>query len=192
MFWTAGAADVLLGRFTTKKLWHEKVPYLSVFSRDVTIKKQQHHHLNEANLRSILNTIWWWRVVGQPKNWSWLISTGSFKYQTLLNIKPVKANPGYWVCCRKEKTRPLLRDQWKMRYETSLRGESDEIHRCVFRKWREAYLWIEGFTDSWPIASYRPNWLARDGNEGESLRKIYWKSKTMSWPKSIVNLIVCL
>lgn len=106
-----------------KKVLHEEVPYISVFSRDITVKKawQQRTISNEANLRSILNTL---------DDGVWLVNeklelidyNREFfqKYHALLNIKPMK---GKSVIDLLPEDRPALRDQWKMRYETGLRGK---------------------------------------------------------------------
>ena len=76
-----------------KRVFHEDVPFISVFSRDITVKKawQQRTISNEANLRSILNTI---------DDGVWLINdkyelidfNREFfqKYQSIVKINPVK------------------------------------------------------------------------------------------------------
>ncbi len=106
-----------------KKVLHEETPYISVFSRDITVKKawQQRTISNEANLRSILNSL---------DDGVWLVNekcelidyNREFyqKYQSILNIKPIK---GKCVLELLPEDKPALRDLWKMRYETGLTGK---------------------------------------------------------------------
>lgn len=106
-----------------KKVLHEEQPYISVFSRDITVKKawQQRTISNEANLRSILNSL---------DDGVWLVNekyelidfNREFfqKYQAISNIKPVK---GKSVIDLLPEDKPALRDVWKGRYETGLRGK---------------------------------------------------------------------
>lgn len=104
------------------KVFYEETPFISVFSRDITVKKawQQRTISNEANLRSILNSL---------DDGVWLVNekyelidfNREFfqKYQAILNIKPVK---GKCVLELLPEDKPALRDLWKMRYETGLTG----------------------------------------------------------------------
>jgi PAS domain S-box-containing protein len=106
-----------------KKVMHEEASYISVFSRDVTARKalQQRTASNEANLRSILNSI---------DDGVWLINdqyelidfNREFfqKYQAIVNIKPVK---GKSVLDLFPTDKPSLVEIWKTRYETGLRGK---------------------------------------------------------------------
>jgi PAS domain S-box-containing protein len=106
-----------------KKVLHEETPYISVFSRDITVKKawQQRTISNEANLRSILNSI---------DDGVWLVNekcelidyNREFyqKYQAILNIKPIK---GKCVLELLPEDKQAVRDLWKMRYETGLTGK---------------------------------------------------------------------
>ena len=106
-----------------KKVLHQETPYISVFSRDITVKRawQQRTISNEANLRSILNSL---------DDGVWLVNekcelidyNKEFyqKYQAILNIKPIK---GKCVLELLPEDKPAVRDLWKMRYETSLTGK---------------------------------------------------------------------
>jgi PAS domain S-box-containing protein len=106
-----------------KKILHQETSYISVFSRDITVKKawQQRTISNEANLRSILNSL---------DDGVWLVNekcelidfNREFfqKYQAILNIKPVK---GKCVLELLPDDKPAVRDLWKMRYETGLTGK---------------------------------------------------------------------
>src|SRR5690349_19998574 len=102
---------------------HEEVPYISVFSRDVTARKalQRRTASNEANLRSILNSID--DVVWLHRDQYELIDFNREffqKYQAIVNIKPVK---GKSVLDLFPTDKPSLVGLWKTRYETGLRGK---------------------------------------------------------------------
>jgi PAS domain S-box-containing protein len=106
-----------------KKVYHEETPYISVFSRDITARKalQQRTISNEANLRSILNSI---------EDGVWLINdqyelidfNREFlqKYQAILNIRPVK---GKNVLELFPADKPALNEVWKSRYDIGLSGK---------------------------------------------------------------------
>ena len=95
---------------------------ISVFSRDITIRKafQKKIEENEANLRSILNTI---------DHAIWLVNTEyelidfnkEFfrQYKSAFGIKLVK---GKSIIDLIPEQRPELKEIWKNRYETGLRG----------------------------------------------------------------------
>jgi PAS domain S-box-containing protein len=95
---------------------------LSVFSRDITIQKAYQKKIigNEANLRSILNTI---------ENSVWLINSNyelidfnkdfSKKYKQAFGIKLMK---GKKILDLVPHDSPELRNIWKNRYETGLKG----------------------------------------------------------------------
>ena len=106
-----------------KRVFHAEAPYISIFSRDVTVKMswQQRTIANEANLRSILNSI---------DDGVWLINDQFqlidfnrefyHKYQAILNIKPVK---GKNVLELFPADKPSLKEIWKLRYEDGLKGK---------------------------------------------------------------------
>jgi PAS domain S-box-containing protein len=106
-----------------KKIVHEEKVFISVFSRDVTAKKALQHRTisNEANLRSILNSI---------DDGVWLINdqyelidfNKEFlqKYQAILNIKPVKGG-NIFDFFPAEK--PIITEIWKERYQEGLTGK---------------------------------------------------------------------
>ena len=106
-----------------KRVFHEDVPYISVFSRDITARKalQQRTTSNEANLRSILNSIddGVWLINNQYE----LIDFNREyfqKYQAILNIKPIK---GKNVLNLFPADKPALIDIWRQRYESGLKGK---------------------------------------------------------------------
>jgi PAS domain S-box-containing protein len=106
-----------------KKVVHEEKVFISVFSRDVTAKKalQQRTISNEANLRSILNSI---------DDGVWLINdkyelidfNREFlqKYQAILNIKPVKGGSIFDFF---PPEKPVITEIWKERYQSGLTGK---------------------------------------------------------------------
>jgi PAS domain S-box-containing protein len=95
---------------------------ISVFSRDSTVRKAYQNRIiqNEANLRSILNTI---------EDSIWLVNAGlelidfnkEFyrKYKAAYGVRLAK---GKNIVALLPENQPELREQWRQRYESGLKG----------------------------------------------------------------------
>ncbi|HEY9045990.1 MAG TPA: PAS domain-containing sensor histidine kinase [Ohtaekwangia sp.] len=118
---------------------------ISVFSRDITVRKAYQKKIieNEANLRSILNTI---------DDSIWLINTDfelidfnrEFfkKYKQAYGVKLLK---GVSILALIPEDMPELREQWRNRYESGLKGRPG--------KYYESYL-IEKDIRTFEIKTY--------------------------------------
>jgi PAS domain S-box-containing protein len=106
-----------------KKVINDDATYISVFSRDVTARKALQYRTisNEANLRSILNSIddGVWLINDQHE----LIDFNKEflqKYEAILKIKPVKGKNFFELF---PTDKPALHDIWKERYQSGLNGK---------------------------------------------------------------------
>lgn len=95
---------------------------ISIFSRDITVRKSYQKRIveNEANLRSILNTI---------EDSVWLVNTNyeliDFNkefYKKYKQAYGVKVAKGKNILALVPDTLPDLREMWRIRYESGLRG----------------------------------------------------------------------
>jgi PAS domain S-box-containing protein len=103
-------------------------PVISVFSRDITVRKAYQKKIieNEANVRSILNTI---------DDSIWLVNT-SFElidfnkefYKRYKQAYGVKLMKGENILTLIPDDLPELREQWRQRYETGLRGRPGKYY----------------------------------------------------------------
>lgn len=105
-----------------KKIHHQDRFLISVFSRDITLRHAYQKRIleNEANLRSILNTI---------ENSIWLINTRfeliDFNKEFYRSYKlafGIRLEKGRNILELVPQQMPELRDQWRERYESGLRG----------------------------------------------------------------------
>ena len=111
---------------------------ISVFSRDITVRKAFQKKIveNEANLRSILNTI---------EDSIWLVNTDyelidynkgfSKKHKQAFNMK---LSRGKNILDLLPDSQPGLREMWRGRYESALRGRSGKYSDTylVEKEWR--------------------------------------------------------
>lgn len=95
---------------------------ISVYSRDITVRKAYQKKIveNEANLRSILNTI---------EDSIWLINTNyeliDFNkdfYKTYKSAFGVKLRKGVNILAFIPDSAPDIKEKWRVRYENSLKG----------------------------------------------------------------------
>lgn len=105
-----------------KKIHHQDRFIISVFSRDITLRNAYQKRIleNEANLRSILNTI---------ENSIWLINTRfeliDFNKEFYRSYKlafGIRLEKGRNILELVPEQMPDLRNQWRDRYENGLRG----------------------------------------------------------------------
>src|SRR5688572_23605059 len=105
-----------------KKIHHQDRFIISVFSRDITLRNAYQKRIleNEANLRSILNTI---------ENSIWLINTRfeliDFNKEFYKSYKlafGIRLEKGRNILELVPEQMPELRNQWRDRYENGLRG----------------------------------------------------------------------
>lgn len=105
-----------------KKIHHQDRFLISVFSRDITLRHAYQKRIleNEANLRSILNTI---------ENSIWLINARfeliDFNKEFYRSYKlafGIRLEKGRNILELVPQQMPELRDQWRERYESGLRG----------------------------------------------------------------------
>ena len=96
--------------------------FVSVFSRDVSVRKAYQRRIlgNEANLRSILNTIEnsIWLINGQNE----LIDFNKEFFRLYKQAYGVKLERGKNILEMVPEDRPDLRETWRARYEAGLKG----------------------------------------------------------------------
>jgi PAS domain S-box-containing protein len=97
---------------------------ISVFSRDITVRKAYQKKIiqNEANLRSILNTIEdsIWLVDSQYE----LIDFNKEFYKRYKQAFGIKVSKGKNILALIPDSKPDLREMWRLRYETTLKGKT--------------------------------------------------------------------
>jgi PAS domain S-box-containing protein len=101
---------------------------ISVFSRDITVRKAYQKKIieNEANLRSILNTIEEsiWLVNSQFE----LIDFNKEFYKRFKLAFGVKISRGGCIIDMIPADRPEVREAWKARYESALKGKTGKYY----------------------------------------------------------------
>jgi PAS domain S-box-containing protein len=111
---------------------------VSVFSRDITVRKAYQRRLleNEANLRSILNTI---------QDSIWLVDTNyeliDFNKEFFRKYKQafgVKLSKGKNILELLPENMPDLREMWRLRYEHGLKGRTGKYFDTysIDKEWR--------------------------------------------------------
>jgi PAS domain S-box-containing protein len=103
-------------------------PMISVFSRDITVRKAYQKKIleNEANLRSILNTI---------EESIWLVNSNfeliDFNKEFYKRFKlafGVKVSRGGNILDMIPANRPEVRESWRLRYESALKGKTGKYY----------------------------------------------------------------
>lgn len=111
---------------------------ISVFSRDITVRKSYQKKIiqNEANVRSILNTIedCIWLVDSRYE----LIDFNKEFYKRYKQTYGVKVSRGKNILMLLPDSMPDVREMWRTRYESALRGKSGKYYEShmIDREWR--------------------------------------------------------
>lgn len=111
-----------------KTIHHNNRHIISVFSRDITLRNAYQKRIleNEANLRSILNTIdsSIWLVNSRFE----LIDFNKEFYKSYKQAFGVRLEKGKNILELVPEHLPELRDQWRERYETGLKGRPGKYY----------------------------------------------------------------
>ena len=116
----------------------DQTPFISVFSRDITVRKAYQKKIieSEANLRSILNTIEEsiWLVNSKFE----LIDFNKEFYNRFKLAFGVKVSRGGNILEMIPASRPEIRDAWRARYESALKGRTGKYYdnHHIEKEWR--------------------------------------------------------